>query len=274
MRSNRRESNRSNRSQDRDSQGRFTGDRRRQHQNMNYNQGNYGRGGYGSYDDNMGYGSGSYERESHSGLGYGNDPQSFENSYGRGHGYPGRENLGSNFDRHYEGYQPPRNQVGNRESRHENSGWAFGRSWNREENDSNSLNSGNGNRYGLHRGTRIGNSGSLDRMFPNNHGKGPKGYQRSDERIREDINDQLSDDYEIDASEIEVKVSNGEVTLSGSVGERNVKRLAEDIAESVSGVKNVENRIRINESTKEEDTRQGNSTTKSNDRSKMRESFA
>jgi Flp pilus assembly secretin CpaC len=76
-------------------------------------------------------------------------------------------------------------------------------------------------------------------------GRGPKNYQRSDERIKEDINDRLSDDWFIDASEIDVTVSSGEVTLTGTVDDRSDKRRAEDIAESVSGVKQVENRLRI-----------------------------
>lgn len=75
-------------------------------------------------------------------------------------------------------------------------------------------------------------------------GKGPKGYMRSDERIREDVSDRLSDDHDVDASEIDVEVSGGEVILKGSVNSRAEKRRAEDIAESVSGVKNVENRLR------------------------------
>jgi osmotically-inducible protein OsmY len=76
-------------------------------------------------------------------------------------------------------------------------------------------------------------------------GRGPKGYTRSDERIREDINDRLTYDPRVDASDIEVSVNNAEVTLSGKVNQRTAKRTAEDIAESVSGVRNVENRIRV-----------------------------
>ncbi|HEU4508905.1 MAG TPA: BON domain-containing protein [Pyrinomonadaceae bacterium] len=75
-------------------------------------------------------------------------------------------------------------------------------------------------------------------------GKGPKGYRRSDERIREDINDRLSEGY-LDASEVEVTVVSAEVTLTGTVNNRWDKRRAEDIAESVSGVTHVENRIRV-----------------------------
>jgi osmotically-inducible protein OsmY len=75
-------------------------------------------------------------------------------------------------------------------------------------------------------------------------GRGPKGYKRSDERIKEDVNDRLSEGY-LDASDVEVTVMNAEVTLTGTVNSRADKRRAEDIAESVSGVSNVENRLRV-----------------------------
>lgn len=80
-----------------------------------------------------------------------------------------------------------------------------------------------------------------DRSF---RGRGPKGYRRSDERIREDVNDRLTDHAYLDASDIEVSVKDGEVTLSGQVFDRTDKRLAEDVAESVSGVRNVQNNLR------------------------------
>src|SRR6185295_15749382 len=79
-------------------------------------------------------------------------------------------------------------------------------------------------------------------------GRGPKGYRRSDERIKEDVNDRLSDDYYLYASDVEVAVENMEVTLTGTVRNRNDKRRAEDLAESVSGVTNVENRLRVKQS--------------------------
>jgi BON domain len=76
-------------------------------------------------------------------------------------------------------------------------------------------------------------------------GRGPKGYIRSDERIREDVSDRLTDDWLVDASNIEVAVANGEITLSGTVDSRQAKRRAEDCAESVSGVRNVQNNLRV-----------------------------
>jgi hypothetical protein len=81
--------------------------------------------------------------------------------------------------------------------------------------------------------------------FGRHSGKGPRGYQRSDERIREDISEQLTVNPDIDATNIEVEVNNGDVTLKGTVDERRAKRLAEDVTERVSGVKQVHNQIRV-----------------------------
>jgi osmotically-inducible protein OsmY len=75
--------------------------------------------------------------------------------------------------------------------------------------------------------------------------RGPKGYKRSDERIREDLSDRLAQQDHLDPSDIEVTVSNGEVTLSGTVENRNEKFLAEEIADDVSGVNDVHNQLRI-----------------------------
>lgn len=77
-------------------------------------------------------------------------------------------------------------------------------------------------------------------------GKGPKGYQRSDERIREEISDELTDHPDIDASDIEIEVKDGEVTLTGTVDSRDAKRMTEDIAELSSGVTHVSNQLRVN----------------------------
>lgn len=85
-----------------------------------------------------------------------------------------------------------------------------------------------------------------DQMRSGEHrGRGPSGYRRSDERIREDVNDRLSDDSWLDASSIEVQVKDGEVTLSGTVHDRRDKRHAEDLAERVSGVNHVQNNLRV-----------------------------
>jgi osmotically-inducible protein OsmY len=76
-------------------------------------------------------------------------------------------------------------------------------------------------------------------------GRGPQGYKRSDERITEDINEELTQDEHLDASNITVEVRDGEVTLRGTVSDREAKRRAEDLAESCSGVKEVQNQLRV-----------------------------
>lgn len=110
-----------------------------------------------------------------------------------------------------------------------------------ERRDHSNYGSGPGN-------TRFGNdaTGSRGEVRRGEHrGKGPRSYQRSDDRIREDVNERLSDDARVDASEIEVTVQTCEVTINGTVRDRNEKRWAEDIAESVSGVKHVQNNLRV-----------------------------
>jgi len=79
-------------------------------------------------------------------------------------------------------------------------------------------------------------------------GRGPRGYNRSDDRIREDVSDRLTDDPYVDASEIDVAVSGCEVTLTGTVDSRSTKRRAEDVAERVSGVRHVQNNLRVRQS--------------------------
>jgi len=76
-------------------------------------------------------------------------------------------------------------------------------------------------------------------------GMGPKGYRRTDERLREQICEVLTDNDQIDASDLDVIVKDGEITLTGTVEDRRMKVLAERIAESFSSQREVRNSIRI-----------------------------
>ncbi len=76
-------------------------------------------------------------------------------------------------------------------------------------------------------------------------GRGPSGYKRSDERISEEVHDLLTDDPWVDASGIVISVSAGEVTLSGTVLEREAKHRAERIVENLAGVTHVQNNLRV-----------------------------
>lgn len=84
------------------------------------------------------------------------------------------------------------------------------------------------------RGSRVGNSGL-----------GPKGYHRSDDSIQDDICERLTQDPVIDASDVEVQVQDGEVTLTGTVSGRIEKSRIEDILTEIRGVTNVLNRITV-----------------------------
>ncbi|HWK49173.1 MAG TPA: BON domain-containing protein [Steroidobacter sp.] len=84
-----------------------------------------------------------------------------------------------------------------------------------------------------------------------NRGLGPRSYQRHDQRIHEDVCERLTNDAHIDASDIEVNVADGEVTLTGTLRSRNAKRRSAYVAEQVRGVKDVHNLIRV----KDEQTR-------------------
>lgn len=96
-----------------------------------------------------------------------------------------------------------------------------------------------------------GSAGSRYRGYPRmggHYGKGPQGYARTDERLREIICERLAEHDGIDASDIEVEVRNGEVTLRGTVDTRVMKYEAEECAEHVMGVRELDNRIKVRKS--------------------------
>jgi osmotically-inducible protein OsmY len=202
-----------------------------------------GRRGEGQWDRSREWNGGSREWNggSHSGSyqGGGSYQSGYPGSGYQGGGYQGGGYQGS-------GYQGGGYQGGGFQDR------GSSRSWNEEGGNGSSYLGGgsfgqggsmgqSGHRSGMGDG-RWNQGSSRDRGFA---GRGPKDYQRSDERIREDVNDRLTDDSWLDASEVTVEVKNGEVTLAGTVEDREQKRRAEDMAEQVSGVREVRNNIRV-----------------------------
>jgi hypothetical protein len=154
-------------------------------------------------------------------------------------------------------------RVHNPERHGAQGGYGGGRGWEPERiggprgygyNDGDRPNLGTGG--GMHGGSVSGTYPTRESWSPRegstgyaggggHRGKGPASYQRSDERVREMICEALTDDDRIDASNIEVSVKNGEVTLAGNVEDRQMKRAAEDCVENVAGVKDVQNQIRV-----------------------------
>ena len=191
----------------------------------------------GSYGENYpGDPSENYRRGGGSGPGgYG---QGGNQSYGRESGQPGQYRDESRDDFSRGDYD----RGGFEGGRGHDRGWGDDRSsgygYRSGASDQSSWNQ-HGSQSGRFGGEEENRSGQSHR------GRGPKGYQRSDDRICEDVCDRLSDDHDVDASDIEVSVSNCEVTLSGEVESKRAKRHAEDCADSVSAVGHVQNNLRV-----------------------------
>lgn len=99
--------------------------------------------------------------------------------------------------------------------------------------------SGYGSRGGYDLGTHQRDVG------PSYRGLGPQSYKRPDERIRDDVYERLTDSHHIDARNIAVEVNQGNVTLTGTVGQRRMRYMAEDLVEGVMGVANINNQLKV-----------------------------
>jgi hypothetical protein len=105
----------------------------------------------------------------------------------------------------------------------------------------------------------IGRSAQGRYANPDHAGKGPRGYKRSDECICDELYERLTEHPQIDASEVEIGVQEGVVSLRGVVPDRQMKHRAEDCAERISGVKDVDNRIRVKRESVDESDDDGSS---------------
>jgi osmotically-inducible protein OsmY len=209
------------------------GGRRRQHSNV----GHWGSGGRAGYSG--GHASGGYGGSS--GTNYDRDHASRGTiggtvSQGGSQGYSGQD-YG---DSHSQSYRGSPGQFG-ASGDYRGSG-DYGGSGSQRRFARGALGQGFEQRYG---GRDLSSRGADLRPGGGFAGRGPKGYTRTDDRIREDVCERLSHDDDVDASEIEVSVKDGEVTLRGMVMTRGMKHDAEDLAEEVSGVKDVHNELRV-----------------------------
>jgi hypothetical protein len=212
-----------NRGENRDQQ--WNRDRDREQQ---WNQQGYGQGGFGQYGQG-GYGQGGYSQG-----GYRESGRSEGERYGQGWGQQGQQWGQGGYGQSSYG-QGGYGQGGYGQGAYGQGGvgsFGSGQDYGYGQTD---YTRGFGPRFSYTEAVVVGRFA----------GRGPKGYRRSDERIREEVNEELTRHPEIDASEIEVNVDNGEVTLTGKVGDRHQKRLAEDLAERCSGVNDVHNQLKV-----------------------------
>ena len=118
--------------------------------------------------------------------------------------------------------------------------------WEQQSGDQGFWDEGRSGQWGGSRGRDFGVHRQEDWLTPGPHsGRGPRGYRRSDARIEEDVYERLTHHGMLDATDIEVRVEGGVVTLSGTVESRQAKRIAEDILESISGVTDIANQLRV-----------------------------
>lgn len=94
--------------------------------------------------------------------------------------------------------------------------------------------------------TPSSSSSSSSSRYPS----GPKGYTRSDDRVKEDVCDRLAAMGDLDSSDVEVSVTGGEVTLTGTVPHRSMKYRCEQTCELVTGVKDIVNHIRVKDASR------------------------
>jgi hypothetical protein len=210
---------------------------RDQQSENNWNRNQQAYGGRDRYPDD-------YDDERPSGLSPNYDSNYRPGEYDR---YADRNRRNRESNRFNEG----KNRGGNRQSseervRNENPGYTYPQGINQFESRSeNDRNWRDDEQYGAFRSTGDDPYRGYRNEGGQHRGKGPKGYTRSDERIKDDINEKLTDDGHVDAREIEVEVRSGEVVLTGFVRSRPEKRRTEDIIERISGVKNIENRLKV-----------------------------
>ena len=95
---------------------------------------------------------------------------------------------------------------------------------------------------------------SLTQLKGRQRGRGPRVQAAAtesggeDARLRAEAARRLTDDWYVDATDIEIAVANGEVTLSGLIDNRAAKCLAEDCVDSIPGIRDVHNTLRIRQS--------------------------
>jgi len=210
-------------------------------------------GGGRSYSRERGYGR-SFEtgpaagQEGYSSGGYG--PSTFANREGRGfRSFTGSDFGGADFSgpqRHYGAGRSPATPYGAYGAGNYGEG-TYGAAPRREYGYGDRSERGFFERAGDEVASWFGDEDATRRREQDHRGRGPAGYTRSDERIREDVNDKLTEDWRVDARAVEVSVASGEVTLDGTVASREQKRRAEDVVDSLSGVKHVQNNLRVTE---------------------------
>lgn len=185
-------------------------------------------GSYGSQGGNYGSQGSGYGSQQYGSQGYGSQSVS-QSGYQQG-GYSGSGYSQDDYrNQSSTGWQQPNSRTNQRGGMQYGS---MGNTWNTSP-------------YATRENASTTDSDSYGWQGQSERRQGPKGYTRSDERIKEDVNDRLSQSHWIDVSDVEVDVKSGEVTLSGTVPGRAEKFEIERIVDAIYGVSDIENKLKI-----------------------------
>lgn len=105
-----------------------------------------------------------------------------------------------------------------------------------------------GEHHSAQGGQQVGGSSERQRRAYGARPAMPKGYRKSDERLMDDVCEQLYRSA-LDVRDVTVCVTDGRVSLEGSVPNRKTKHAVENCADACPGVQEVDNRIRVNRGT-------------------------
>jgi osmotically-inducible protein OsmY len=235
-----------------------------------FSEGDFGQGG--NYGPGSSYGQGNQGQGGNFGpSGYGQGDSSWQSGSRSGYGRQGSGRGFSGYGYEGYGYEGSGSRGGQQSNYGQQSGYGSSGGWSEpygegQQYSSAGLSGGRsqgswgGSQSGGSQGYWGGQSGGsqsnqsgqwgqdANRGMGQHRGKGPKGYQRSDDRIKELICERLRDDPEIDPSEVTITVQGGKVTLEGTVDSRQAKNSIEDIAEQF-GVQEVQNNLRVQRAT-------------------------
>lgn len=219
---------------------------------------------YGSGTSGDAYRGGYGQNQSAGYQGYPNQGSGYQNEANQGSGYQGYGNSRGSSSSQGGGTYGSQNQYGSSGS---GGSPASRSSWSPAQQFGDEDTSVQSTRGAAPYGSSSSRTTMGSSMTEHKSRKGPKGYQRSDDRLREEIVDALLSRRSIELDEVEIQVNDGSVTLTGTVQSRQQRYEIEDVADGVWGVKEITNNIKVGSGstgasaseTSSKDTRSGSS---------------
>lgn len=174
---------------------------------------------------------------------YGGNHADYDNQYSQGGRTQHSSNNYGGYGGKLQGSGAGVDAIGNRANQYGGSSFESGQGQQRGDHGGMQSSQRSGSPWPWNAGGQPGYQGAQS----SGQGRAPKGYTRSDDRIKEEICERLMRHPYADASDVNIEVKGGIVTLEGSVKARHIKHEIENVAESCMGVKDIENHIRVSQ---------------------------